>query len=278
MNNIRFISVSCSYPTASSVVFSRNWKFGSFAGLSELSRIFKLCKSLDSVEQVYLSPTGKRILNYQKNNRSGIWQARISFSVFCEVSIAHLFPNLYFALNLQIHHMLHWIRNAFTTLAMEDYPYPTDSLPGHPVNVACEMMATASSKLEGLAGATALVYNGTNGTLSCLDPDTEYIECADPTGCGLGPDSLAWDYQVLSKAKKFVSTNRMIPCDWLSNLQDSINWKKRLMNSVKIRAYGKAGIRNRSQKRKRKRNRNRNLNWDWETGKHWNQVPIPVWE
>ena len=61
------------------------------------------------------------------------------------------------------------------------------------------MMANASSKLDGLAGATALVYNGTNGTLSCLDPDTEYIECADPTGCGLGPDSLAWDYQVHSE-------------------------------------------------------------------------------
>ena len=95
--------------------------------------------------------------------------------------------------------MFGWIRNAFTTLAMDDYPYPTDSLPGYPVNVVCEMMATASSKLEGLAGATALVYNGTNGTLSCLDPDTEYIECADPTGCGLGPDSLAWDYQVHGK-------------------------------------------------------------------------------
>ena len=80
------------------------------------------------------------------------------------------------------------------------YPYPTDflaPLPGHPVNVACKMMASASSKVEGLAEVTALVYNGTNGTLTCLDPDTEYIECADPTGCGLGPDSLAWDYQVL---------------------------------------------------------------------------------
>jgi len=42
-----------------------------------------------------------------------------------------------------------------------------------------------------------MVYNGTNGTLPCLDPDSEYIECADPTGCGLGPDSRAWDYQVL---------------------------------------------------------------------------------
>ena len=96
--------------------------------------------------------------------------------------------------------MLHWIRNSFTTLAMGDYPYPTHllaPLPGHPVNLACKMMASASSKVEGLAEVTALVYNGTNGTLTCLDPDTEYIKCADPTGCGLGLDSLAQDYQVV---------------------------------------------------------------------------------
>ena len=96
--------------------------------------------------------------------------------------------------------MLHWIRNSFTTLAMCDYPYPTHllaPLPGHPVNLACKMMASASSKVEGLAEVTALVYNGTNGTLTCLDPDTEYIKCADPTWCGLGLDSLAQDYQVV---------------------------------------------------------------------------------
>lgn len=121
-------------------------------GLSEISKIFKLCKPIESVDQ--------------------------------------------------IPHFFGWIRNAFTTLAMGDYPYPTNflaQLPGHPVNVVCKMMASASSKLEGLAGATALVYNGTNGTLSCLDPDSEYIECADPTGCGLGPDSLAWDYQACTE-------------------------------------------------------------------------------
>ncbi|KAJ7369726.1 Dipeptidyl peptidase 2 [Desmophyllum pertusum] len=103
---------------------------------------------------------------------------------------------------LEIHHLLGWIRNAFTNLAMGDYTYPTTflaPLPGYPVNVACKMMATASSKLQGLADVTAMVYNGTNGTLTCLDPDTEYIECADPTGCGLGPDSRALDYQVCSE-------------------------------------------------------------------------------
>lgn len=102
----------------------------------------------------------------------------------------------------QIPHLLGWIRNVFTTLAMGDYPYPTTflaPLPGHPVNVACKMMASASYKLQGLAEVTAMVYNGTNGTLPCLDPDSEYIECADPTGCGLGPDSRAWDYQACTE-------------------------------------------------------------------------------
>ena len=59
------------------------------------------------------------------------------------------------------------------------------------------MMASVSSKVEGLAEVTALVYNSTNGILTCLDPDTEYIECADPTGCGLGLDSPTQDHHVL---------------------------------------------------------------------------------
>ena len=95
-----------------------------------------------------------------------------------------------------------------------DYLCPTNflaPLPGHPVNVACKMMASTSSKLQGLAEVTAMVYNGTNGTLPCLDPDTEYIECADPTGCGLGPDSRAWDYQVL---KTRFRQNTVIKCLW----------------------------------------------------------------
>ena len=42
-----------------------------------------------------------------------------------------------------------------------------------------------------------LFYNGTNGNLTCFDIDTEFIECADATGCGTGPAAISWDYQVI---------------------------------------------------------------------------------
>ena len=41
-----------------------------------------------------------------------------------------------------------------------------------------------------------LFYNGTGGSLTCYDITKEFIECADPTGCGLGSNSLSWDFQV----------------------------------------------------------------------------------
>jgi len=34
------------------------------------------------------------------------------------------------------------------------------------------------------------------GDASCHNIYTEFVDCADPTGCSTGPDSLAWDYQV----------------------------------------------------------------------------------
>ena len=49
-----------------------------------------------------------------------------------------------------------------------------------------------------------LFYNGTNGQLTCFDTEKEFIECADPTGCGLGPAAEAWDYQVGGRYTSFV--------------------------------------------------------------------------
>ncbi|MEQ2201466.1 hypothetical protein XENOCAPTIV_012862, partial [Xenoophorus captivus] len=61
--------------------------------------------------------------------------------------------------------------------------------------VACGTMLRGPDLLANLRDAAGIVYNST-GLLTCFDLYNLYVECADPTGCGLGFDSLAWDYQV----------------------------------------------------------------------------------
>jgi len=108
-------------------------------------------------------------------------------------------------------HLLLFVRNAFTLLTMMDYPYPTSfmvPLPGHPVAYAADLIMKADTPMEGLYQATAVVYNGTHGTLPCFDMYDLYIKCADPTGCGKDNDARAWDFQACYQiALAYGSTN-----------------------------------------------------------------------
>ncbi|XP_055893979.1 dipeptidyl peptidase 2-like, partial [Biomphalaria glabrata] len=96
-------------------------------------------------------------------------------------------------------HLLGWIRSAFTVMAVLNYPYPTGfmgNLPGFPVKVGCEFIMNSTSLLEGLANAAGVFYNN---SLQCYDIYSEFIECSDPSGCGSGPDAIAWDYQACTE-------------------------------------------------------------------------------
>ncbi|ELU17643.1 hypothetical protein CAPTEDRAFT_152094 [Capitella teleta] len=93
-------------------------------------------------------------------------------------------------------HFLGWLRNAFTLMAMMDYPYPTDfmsKMPAWPVNAGCKAMKNVTCPVKGLADLASIVYPYKPD--GCHDIWTDFVDCADPTGCGTGPDSYAWDYQ-----------------------------------------------------------------------------------
>ncbi|KAG7480488.1 hypothetical protein MATL_G00056550 [Megalops atlanticus] len=104
-----------------------------------------------------------------------------------------------------------FLRNAFTLMAMLDYPYSTHfmgSMPANPVKVACDTMLSGADLLHALRDTVGIVYNST-GELSCFDLYSLYVECADPTGCGLGSNSLAWDYQACTEIEMCYESNNV---------------------------------------------------------------------
>eukprot|EP00042_Codosiga_hollandica_P035263 m.260053 g.260053 ORF g.260053 m.260053 type:complete len:474 (+) comp54593_c0_seq1:2142-3563(+) len=120
----------------------------------------------------------------------------------------------------QVEHLVLWAVNSFTTLSMCDYPYAADfcaPLPGFPVKDACQHAARASSPLEALGYVARMGYNATGQT--CNNIFTQYIECADQSGCGTGPSGIAWDYQACTEFMWQSETNNVTdmfpPRTWL---------------------------------------------------------------
>ncbi|EGC29712.1 hypothetical protein DICPUDRAFT_158674 [Dictyostelium purpureum] len=100
----------------------------------------------------------------------------------------------------QVGDLVNWIESGLTYMAMADYPYPAgflEPMPGYPINVSCEAMATTTDDIQGLLKVLNVYYNYT-GTTQCYNTSVF-------TTSALGSD--AWDVQACNEMIMPISSN-----------------------------------------------------------------------
>eukprot|EP00658_Telonema_sp_P-2_P016972 TRINITY_DN16571_c0_g2_i1.p1 TRINITY_DN16571_c0_g2~~TRINITY_DN16571_c0_g2_i1.p1 ORF type:complete len:459 (-),score=76.95 TRINITY_DN16571_c0_g2_i1:297-1673(-) len=110
-----------------------------------------------------------------------------------------------------------WARNAFVTMAMGNYPYPSDlfgrGLGAWPLRRGCQLAtarADSSTRLKPFAAGVNSYYNA-SGAVTCHQIQQEYRVCADQTGCGTEASEWgeAWDLEACSQIVYYTSTNNL---------------------------------------------------------------------
>nr|XP_033818168.1 dipeptidyl peptidase 2 [Geotrypetes seraphini] len=184
------------------------------AALTDRRKVFHpLCAKL--VEQkrrfMFLYPAVLKI------HQNGKWH------VFDSADLAGEFINQYDTIkkrmhiceNIQsiddLHQVFEFARYAFTMIAVMNYPYPTNFMgyfPANSVQMACSRIIQHSDYISGLRDLVGLLYN-TTGKTRCYSIYKQFIKCADPTGCGTGPDSIMWDYQACTELNFLFGSNNI---------------------------------------------------------------------
>ncbi|CAD7935689.1 unnamed protein product [Amoebophrya sp. A120] len=132
-------------------------------------------------------------------------------------------------------HFMQYARNAWTEMAMCDYPYATDflaKLPAWPIKKACELVdagGKSGDPVQGLADAVALPYQSEPGT--CLDMYKLFVECADQTGCGTDNDAKAWDYQMCA------DMNIVVASDGEKDMFPKRDWTLKHLENYCVKKY-----------------------------------------
>jgi len=104
-------------------------------------------------------------------------------------------------------------------------------MPAWPVNVACEKALNPElTPFEGVMAAITVAYNNTEQP--CYESMKDYHHCADPTGCGTGLASLAWDYQACTEMALPGQSNNYF------DMFIQSNWNTTVRNNYCLNKYG----------------------------------------